>query len=59
MGKKLFRDKRTGEIKTQFSVLEARFMEELKPEHVINNTENEIKKMLKNEKAFRKLKGFN
>lgn len=55
---KLFVDRRTGEVKTQFSVLEARFMRELKKEEIIDNTEAEIKKMANKEKVFRKLKGF-
>jgi hypothetical protein len=58
MENKLFIDKRTGEIKTRFSVLEARFMRELKSEDIVDNTQVEINKMLKKEKAFRKLKGY-
>jgi hypothetical protein len=33
-------------------------MRELKNEDIVNNTENEIKKMIKKEMIFRKAKGF-
>lgn len=55
---KLFMDLRTGEVKTQFSILEARFMKELKEDNIINNAKEEIKKMITKEKVFRRAKGF-
>ena len=58
MMNKLFIDTRTGEIRTQFRISEIRFMRELKNEDIVNNTENEIKKMIKKEMIFRKAKGF-
>ena len=58
MVNKLFVDTRTGEVKEKFSVLEARFMKELKKEDFINNTEAEIKKAVLKEKIWRKSKGF-
>ena len=54
----LFVDTRTGEIKERFSVLEARFMRKLEDKDIVNNTEKEIKKMIKKEKILRKIKGF-
>ena len=58
MNNKLFIDTRTGEIKTRFSVLEARFMRELTSQDVVNNTKQEMKKSKKKEKVFRRLRGF-
>ena len=58
MRNKLFVDTRTGEIKTKISVLESKFMKELKAEDVIDNTQKEIEMAKKKERTFRKLHGF-
>ena len=58
MNNKLFIDTRTGEIKNQFKITEIKFMRPLVDEDIVDNTGNEIKKMVKQEINFRKLHGF-